>query len=267
MIKNANIKQIIFMGRKIGGAKALSYLIDKKLRIRFVVTDRDDKKNQSIIEISNKYKIPITTDTDIYLKIRNKSSEIKDVDLVISYLFWKRIKKPLIDLPKIGCINFHPAPIDEFKGRAGYNTAILDSKNKYGVTAHFIDSEEFDIGPIIRINRFAIDPLHETALSLEKRSQKELLKLYYWVINRLIQKKSFKCLRNDKGLYLNKKQFEDLKLVNLQKDSLEVINRKIRAFFYPPYDGAIIKWKGQTFTLINREILQQIDSLISYEKL
>ena len=31
------------------------------------------------------------------------------IDLAVSYLYWRKIRKPLIEGPNYGCINFHPA--------------------------------------------------------------------------------------------------------------------------------------------------------------
>ena len=33
------------------------------------------------------------------------------------------------------------------------------------------------------------------------------------------------------------------------------IEKKIRAFWFPPYDGAYVKINGQKYTLINRQLL------------
>ena len=42
------------------------------------------------------------------------------------------------------------------------------------------------------------------------------------------------------------------------EDSAEVVHRKIRAFWCPPYDGAAIEIDGEEFTLVNREVLRQL---------
>ena len=34
-------------------------------------------------------------------------------ELVVSYLYWRILKPPIIDIPKYGCINFHPAPLPD----------------------------------------------------------------------------------------------------------------------------------------------------------
>ena len=80
-----------------------------------------------------------------------------DVDVVISFLFWKLIREPLISLGRVGCLNFHPAPLPDFRGVGGYNVAILEGLSSWGVSCHFVD-ERFDTGDVVEVERFPIDP-------------------------------------------------------------------------------------------------------------
>ena len=78
------------------------------------------------------------------------------VDVVISFLFWRLIREPLISLGRVGCLNFHPAPLPDFRGLGGYNVAMLDGLREWGVSCHFVD-EGFDTGDIVEVERFPID--------------------------------------------------------------------------------------------------------------
>ena len=134
------IKNVIFLGRKSGSARALEYLAQKNFFVKFIVASKKEDYEPKLRVTAQKYKIPVCyDDAEIYNKIEKSDKLVSDIDLVISYLFWRKIKQPLIDIAKFGCINFHPAPLPDYKGRAGYNTAILDERKKYGVSVHFID--------------------------------------------------------------------------------------------------------------------------------
>jgi hypothetical protein len=46
------------------------------------------------------------------------------------------------------------------------------------------------------------------------------------------------------------------------------VDRKVRAFWFPPYDGAYVEHDGEKFTLVNRPILDEfadpdVSSLLS----
>ncbi len=101
---------------------------------------------------------------------------------MLSFLFWKRIRPPLIELARVACLNFHPAPLPDIRGLGGFNVAILEDFAEWGVSAHFVD-EEFDTGDLVRVDRFPIDRDGETALSLDLRSQERLLAVFRDVVD------------------------------------------------------------------------------------
>lgn len=260
-MKSNKIKNAIFLGRKNGAVRAVKYLINKNIRIAAIAGVEADPSHVQLSKVAKENKIPYFIDDSVLYNLI-KDGELVDIDLVISYLYSKRIKLSLIKIGKRGCINFHPAPLPDYKNSAGYNIAILEGKKNYGVSVHFIDSEKFDQGPIIKVIKFPISA-NENALSLYDKTQKRLLELFKETINMFESNEEIKTYENKGGLYLNRKQLEKLKEVNLKKDKLETINKKIRAFFFPPYTGAKIKIYGQDITLLNYEMLTYLNKLIN----
>ena len=61
------------------------------------------------------------------------------------------------------------------------------------------------------------------------------------------------------GRYYSSIEIEKLKEIN-KNDDLNTINRKIRAFWYPPYSGAKVKLGSKWFTLVNSDILERLAS-------
>ncbi|MFA6253150.1 MAG: formyltransferase family protein [Patescibacteria group bacterium] len=262
--KNLNI---IFLGRKVGAVEAVQHLLKSGASVKLIVAPREEDYKPTLRELARKHKIPfLYDDTKLYNLIKNRKSLILDTDLVISYLYWRKIKQPLFNLPKLGCINFHPAPLPDYKGRAGYNTAILNQSKFFGASAHFIDSEEFDVGPIIKVKRFPINSENETAFSLEAKTQTELLALFKEVMADFLVGKKIKTKPNKEGIYWSGKYLEEAKKINLDQDSVADIDRKIRAFFFPPYSGAWVEIGGKKFTLINDQILNLIKKIIDDRK-
>ena len=125
-------------------------------------------------------------------------------------------------------------------------------------------NEKIDEGDLIKVYKFQINPDTETALSLEKKSQEHMFHLFKDIINQLANNIPLQRVKQpmDKGLYIDRKQFEEMRFISLEDDSNEMIERKIRAFWYPPYEGAAIRVKDREYTLVTREILRNIGKLI-----
>lgn len=220
--------RVIYLGKdKPNVIKGLQYLIKNKFEIVAV----NKLNNKEFIEISQKNHIPLMSDDLLYKK------EFSGIDLIISYLYPKKISQPLLNLPKIGCINFHPAPLPDFRGVCGYSFGIFEEVKKWGVSAHFVD-KNFDTGDIIEIMKFPIKPNTETAFSLEKKSQVILFELFKKIINLI--RKGKKLTRNPQknGRYFFKKDFEKIRKINFN-DSYKIIDKKIRACWFPPIQGPL----------------------------
>lgn len=264
--------KVILMGRKPYSCKALDYLIEKKIEVLAVVAIPESEPvfwSPRLSDTVKKHNIPLVTDDDLYNILEGKENKFKidlsDVDLVLSYLYWKIIKKPLIDLPKIGCINFHPGPLPELRGLGGYNVAILEGKRYYGVTAHFVN-EEIDSGDIIEVKRFDIDPYLETAYSLEQKSQEFMFEQFKNIINLTLEGKPLPRVKQGHGRYITRDDFESMRTLELNEHEF-IIRRKIKAFWYPPYHGATITINEKEYTLIDEDILKEIGDLYHNKKL
>lgn len=252
------VERVIFLGRKPLAVEAAKFLLGQNIQIALIVCPSTGKDAAAFLEFGRENNITVLNDGKaLYQMIKDGDERTKNIDLVISYLYPRRIKMPLIKLGALGCVNFHPAPLPDYKSRAGYNTAISEGKKEFGVSAHFVDSEEFDAGPIIRVSRFPISA-DEQVMDLVEKTQEKLLVLFKEVIARFQKQLPIEIAENKGGLYLTGEQLEHLKEVDLDKDSPEEIHKKIRAFFYPPYHGATVSIKGEKFTLVNESTLRYL---------
>ena len=64
--------------------------------------------------------------------------------------------KEVLDIPKIGAINFHPALLPKYRGAHPHFWQILNGESEGGLTAHFM-TERIDDGDIIAQVSFPID--------------------------------------------------------------------------------------------------------------
>lgn len=247
--------KMIFMGRKKYAAEMLEWTIKQGIEVKFVCTD-SQFANSPTMHVAVKNGIPILSmeEAEEYVK-----SNTNDIDIVVSYLYWRKIKKPLIEIPKYGCINFHPAILPDWRGTAGYNIAILKKLSEWGATAHYVD-ENIDTGAIIKVYRFNFDWRIETAYSLEEKTQKIQMELYKSVILDVLEKGKLDCdIQNiNDGVYISKQEMLDMMKIDLKKIDEVDLDLLIRAFWFPPYDGAGFSLNGKFYTIINRDILKSL---------
>ena len=247
--------KMIFMGRKKQAAELLKWTIDQGIEVVSVCTD-NQFENSPTNAMAQKLGVPVISMEQAEEYVENHLGEI---DLVVSYLYWRKIRKPLIEGPNYGCINFHPAILPDWKGCGGYNVAILNKLPQWGVTAHYVN-EEFDKGEIIKVDRFDFDYNTATAKSLEEVSQEKLVNLYKEVVLKVKEKGKLETLDldNSKGTYITRKQMNEMKEIKLDELNSEDLDLKIRAFWFPPYDGAYIEINGKKYTLVDKEILDKL---------
>jgi methionyl-tRNA formyltransferase len=65
------------------------------------------------------------------------------------------IPKEVLDIPRLGIVNVHPALLPKYRGRYSTAHAIFNGEKETGATLHFMD-EGIDNGPIIMQKSFPI---------------------------------------------------------------------------------------------------------------
>jgi methionyl-tRNA formyltransferase len=173
---------------------------------------------------------------------------MSSVDFIFSALHSSIIKEDLIKLAKNGVVNFHAAPTPPIRGFAGYTAAYLKKMTYWGATSFFIIDEGIDNGPIILRKTFKFDWRIGTALSLKNRTFPVLLEVMRETIQNLKQGNYEIKKQPEEFIYFSKKEFEEKKII-YDSDSVEDIELKCRAYWYPPYEGATIIKDGERFTI------------------
>lgn len=244
--------KVLFMGRKPVAAKCLEQILARPdVEVVAVLTDNHLKVSPTS-EVARKHAIPLLRFNEALKACENGTL---DFDLGVSMLYWRKLRGALLSAAPRGIVNFHPAPLPDYKGVGGYNLAILDARDEWACTAHYVD-EEIDTGEIITLERFPMDPEAETARTLEAKSQPALFDLFTTVFEQLVQNtERLPTSPNKGGRHLNRVELEEMKRIDPEKDD---IARKARAFWFPPYDGAFIEIDGQKFTLVDRSILESL---------
>jgi methionyl-tRNA formyltransferase len=236
------------MGKsKRSAVRALDWLVERGVEVPAVVAPEPEAQlheSQRLDLAARRLGLPLVAEDELY------GSPPADVDVVVSFLFWNLIREPLISLGSVGCLNFHPAPLPDYRGVGGYNVAILEGLREWGVSCHFVD-ERFDTGDVVEVERFEIDPEAETAFSLDLKSQEHLVGLFERVMQSALDGGPLPREPQGEGRYLSRAEFDELRLVRPGDD----LSRKLRAFWYPPWPGATIEVDGRRLTVVDEQLL------------
>lgn len=239
------------MGSKKQGVEALRFLV---VNWEVVAVDGDNEVKAEARYLG----IPCISQEDMCSYIRGSDYArihygkdyvgLDKVDLLISYLYKQKVVEPLLSYPRLGCVNFHPGWLPDFGGACGYNIAILEKALQYGCTAHFM-TDQIDRGDIIA-RRAVYLYGGETAYSLAMKTYEEMFELLQFVW-RSFENGTVKRIPQKNTRYMKWAEVDKLRTI-LPEDDTETIDRKIRAFYFPPYNGAEIELKGKKYTLAYR---------------
>jgi len=210
--------RFIFAGDRYLSVQILDFILMQNLRpLALMVSNNKLSKNSN--DLINK--CSFLEEDKIYHGKQFKSIEviekIRDLnpDFIFCIHFPYIIPKEILEIPKIGTLNLHPAYLPYNRGWHTPTWAILEN-TPIGATLHFMD-EGIDTGDIVYQKQIDVSPA-DTAHSLYQKLLKLEIEVFKesWpnILNMNIQRKSQK---NQKGTY-HKKQ--DLFKENIQKIDL-----------------------------------------------
>lgn len=227
--------------------KLLQSFVERGHTVMVVCKNSSDFEGSQMAEWCTQNNIPFFSNDDVYKKLY--AGQLPEFDLGISNTFGRLIRKELIDYLRGRIINLHGAILPDYKGMFTYNWGIYYGETEWGVTAHYVN-ENFDEGDIIQIRRFAINPETITVKELEEQTQNNAYFLTMELID-CFSKGEIPAAVPQKlgGHYYSRQDFEKLKQI-LPEDSAQIIQRKIRACWCPPYEGAYLERDGVRFQFV-----------------
>lgn len=180
-------------------------------------------------------------------------------DFYIVAAYAKILPRELIDIPPLGVIGVHPSLLPELRGASPIQNAILEGRNKTGVSLFLIDAD-MDHGPIIGQEETPItkdDNTQTLTKKLAELSSRMLIKIlpdfYAKKITSQIQDESKATFT---GKFKTEIAFIDEKdLMSAKSGDAEIaksLHNKIRAFY--PEPGAWTYINGKRVKLLKTEI-------------
>lgn len=172
--------KIVYMGTAEFAKKPLEKLLETKNEIPLVITNEDKPygrgkklKPSCIKEVALENCIEVLTPKSLKKEegkiLLERLKEISP-DIIVVCAYGKILPKEIIEVAKYGTINIHGSLLPEYRGAAPIQRAVLDGKEKTGVTIMYID-EGLDTGDIILKEEVEIKKEDTTDTMFEKLSE------------------------------------------------------------------------------------------------
>lgn len=206
----------------------------KPNEITVITYDKQSLSNKPLIAFLDYFDIKwfvVENDMQKLLEIITE----KNIRLLLSISYKYIFKEPLFSLKNTILINLHPGILPYYRGWLSVPWAIYNNESHVGYTYHLINSG-IDSGPIILKEKFPISNTSNAFnlhFNMMNRAIDQLDKIISgdWVpVAQVGIGKYYKNLLPNKGY------------IDTSWDS-DKIERFIRAMFFPPYRGAILKTK------------------------
>lgn len=243
--------KIVFAGTPdfaVPGLQALSK--DPRFEIKAVITQEDKPvgRKQELINTPVK-KAALELGLKLWQpkRINNISSKINKLepDFIVVIAYGQILKKSILDIPKIACINVHASLLPKYRGASCLQAPILNGDKETGISIMLMD-EGLDTGDILRQEKIELSGtenlgfLHDNLSNLGASVLADTL-------DNFAQGKIKPQKQNDTlSSYVKTIDKKDGK-INWTDGAIE-IDRKIRAFnpwpgTYGLLDGKIVKIK------------------------
>ena len=138
--------KILFMGSPDFAIPALERLIDDGHEIVGVVSvpDKPKGRGKKLTPMPLKAKA-IELGLEVYTPDTLRDGAFAEVldalkpEMIVVVAYGKILPKYVLDYPKYGCINIHGSLLPEYRGAAPMQRAIIDGKDKTGITTMYMD--------------------------------------------------------------------------------------------------------------------------------
>lgn len=155
---------ILFFGTSDFAIPALELLASSKWRLLGVVTQPDRPRGRGR-KVSPTPVKQYALDEHLAVYQPESGARLSDLlasenlrpSVIVVVAFGQLLKKAVLELPPLGCINIHPSLLPAYRGPAPIQRAIMNGETRTGVTTMYL-SPEMDAGDVILQESVPIEP-------------------------------------------------------------------------------------------------------------
>lgn len=249
--------RLVFMGTPDFAAVILKGLIEAKHDIACVYSQpprpagRGHKHQPTPVQLlAESHRIEVRT--PVSLKSPEEQAAYADLkaDLGVVAAYGLILPKPILEAPKLGCLNVHASLLPRWRGAAPIQRAILAGDLETGICIMRMDAG-FDTGPVLMRQSLPIGP-EATAGILHDRLAELGARMMLETIEKIHELKAIP--QPDDGVTYAKKIEREESRIDWNRPACE-IERLVRAM--APHPGAWFAYAGERFKLLKAEAVEE----------
>lgn len=227
--------KIVFFGTSSFAARVLARLIENNYHIAAVVTRPDRLKGRHLHPSPPPVKetlLQLRPDIAVFQPEKASTLEFASTlqhfqaDLFVVVAYGEIIKKNLLEMPKLGCINIHASLLPKYRGAAPIQRCLMDGEKETGITIIEM-SPQMDAGDILAMESIPITP-EMTFGELEPQLCDLSVKLLFNVIGQFREGKVVKQAQDHALATFAPKMTPEDEQIDWRKPA-EVLHNQIRA--------------------------------------
>ena len=258
--------KIVFMGTPDFSLEPLKALVKSGHNVSLVLTREDKKRNRGEMSPTPVKELAISLGIDVLTPSKMRDEKLynrlksENADFFVVVAYGKILPKEILDIPKFGCINIHASLLPEYRGAAPIQWAIIDGKEKTGITTMLMD-EGLDTGDILKKYEIPIAE-GETAGSL---FDKLAILGGEAIVDTINNFESITPIpQKDTNTEYAKMISKDMGRIDFNKTAIE-IERFIRGM--SPWPSAYTKYKNKIFKIWEAKVVKDLSEInIDIEK-
>lgn len=156
--------RLVFMGTPDFAATALRALADSPHEIIGIYTQpprpagRGHREHKSPVHrLGEERNIPVRTPHTLKEPEEQAAFAALGADVAVVAAYGLILPPPILDAPRLGCINIHASLLPRWRGAAPIQRAIMAGDSESGITIMRMD-EGLDTGPILLSESLSLDP-------------------------------------------------------------------------------------------------------------
>lgn len=166
--------KIVFAGTPEFAVPTLGMLLESPHEVCAVYTqpDRPSGRGQKlkpspVKELARSHGVPVFQPTTLKNPAAQERLRSHQADLMVVVAYGLILPKPILEIPRLGCVNVHASLLPRWRGAAPIQRAILAGDEVTGITIMMVEPR-LDAGPMLHKKVCRIAPL-ETAGELHDR--------------------------------------------------------------------------------------------------